>query len=152
MKPLFIGQAPGAGANAGDSALGGRCGARLARLAGLSDVAAFLRAVDTRNVLAEFPGRSGRKGDRFPLADARALAHVILAEECEREVIVFIGLAVAAAFAFDQPPCVWRRIQIPRRSLGVIPHPSGVNVWYNDAANLNAARRFLREAVGTSTS
>ena len=60
---------------------------------------------------------------------------------------MFVGLAVAAAFAFTEPPCVWRRIAIPRRALGVVPHPSGVNTWYNDPANVDIARRFLREAV-----
>lgn len=33
------------------------------------------------------------------------------------------------------------------RALAVMPHPSGANRWWNDAANYTSAQRFLREEL-----
>jgi hypothetical protein len=31
--------------------------------------------------------------------------------------------------------------------VAILPHPSGVNHWYNDPRNVARARRFLRSAL-----
>lgn len=146
QRPLLIGQAPGPTGQPGERALSGRGGARLASIAEIS-LDEFLARVDTRNLLEEFPGRATR-GDLFPLTVARERAEIVKAQEAEREVLIFVGMGVADAFDFDEPPCTWRRIAFPRRRLGMIPHPSGLNLWYNDETNVRQARIFLREILG----
>ena len=83
-----------------------------------ASVEEYLDAFERRNVLNAWPGRS-MKGDAFPMELARA--------------------SVAAMEA----DLAWRNWG----SLGeraVAPHPSGVNRWYNDPANVVAARDFFR--------
>ena len=53
--------------------------------------------------------------------------------------LVLLGRKVEAAF--DLKPGVWLTW---RGRLGIMPHPSGRNRWYNDPLNIEAAREFLR--------
>jgi hypothetical protein len=67
----------------------------------------------------------------------------------EFDLVLLLGRKVAAAFGlagvpllgearhFDHLDCRWV----------VYPHPSGVSHFWNDAANLERARRVLRDAV-----
>lgn len=134
---LVVGQAPAARMRS-RRALDGASGDRLARLMGVADLHTHARVV---NLLGRFPGRAGDKGDRFPLAEAREAA-CRLRPGAHRAVIL-LGRGVAAAFgAGGWPFLEWRRLgSVPA---AVVPHPSGVNHWWNDPANLERACTFLK--------
>jgi len=157
VKPLFIGQAPGPsalevrrsnrGKRIGGRALAGAAGERLASLGGLASVDDFLARVDTVNVLVEYPGPAPQKGDAFPMPGATRRARVLRYEHAHRDQIVLVGIAVARAFGFDDPPlCEWMIDVIAfdkEIQWAVIPHPSGVNRWWNDPINKALAEVFL---------
>lgn len=142
MKPLLIGQAPAQHAT-GNGPLSGRCGEALAALCEL-DLVQFLADFDRVNLLGRFPGKSG-KGDRFPIEVARRRAiDLLMSGTLFDRRVVLLGGNVAKAFGVDYPrPFEWQS----RRALvyAVAPHPSGINLWWNDPANRAAARVFWRE-------
>jgi uracil-DNA glycosylase len=136
LRPLLVGQAPGrlggARAFAGDK----RSARRLAELVGARRASDFFR---TRNLLQAFPGKAG-KGDRFPMAEARAAATKMRL----RGTVLFAGKKVAAAFGCSSAMYFeWRRRGGFRYA--VVPHPSGVNRWWNDPSNRERARAFFRD-------
>ena len=149
MKPLFVGQAPSRSAKVGCRALSGAVGARLVGLAGVAE-GEFLRRVDTVNLLAAWPGRAG-KGDLFPAAAARrgVMRLMRLGDFWARGRIILVGFGVARAFGIeDEAPCFWFRGWRPRQRVAIIPHPSGVNGWYNVAENEAMVRKFLSNMIG----
>ena len=137
MKILLIGQAPG---RRGDSTepLQGRIGEKLTALFGLNEQQ-YLEQFDRMNVLDFWPGRSG-KGDKFPIHDAKRMASNKSANLSGRR-ILFIGIATASAFGFEYAPLKWRKFNGGRAA--ILPHPSGVNRWWNDPGNRKRASRFM---------
>lgn len=140
-KALLVGRAP-ARRMAGRGAFRGRSGERLAALAG-TDLDGLLRAVDAANLLGEWPGKQG-KGDAFPMAAARAAAGVL--DVSGRPLVVAVGKRVAAAMGLRRPeyfaPAAWRGVP-----LVVVPHPSGVNRWWNDPVNVGKMHAFMRSLL-----
>lgn len=124
---------------------------RWADMAGL--VVDDFKAVERVNLLREWPGKSG-KGSRFPMDDAaRNAAYHRLALDYTWHVkaVVLVGWRVAEAFKVPGTvlPCQWFR----DRDLGwlaVVPHPSGVNRWYNDNVNADMAADFILSVVRLS--
>lgn len=116
-----------------------------AMLAGLlgASIEEFERRVDRRNLLPEWPGRAGSKGDVFPMAlaagKAAAMASSLLGARS-----VLLGRGVAAAFGLVAPFLEWRRVG--GNLFACLPHPSGINLWWNDPANRDAARAFMEDA------
>lgn len=148
MKPLLIGQAPGPATDPG-LPLSGRSGARLAVLCGM-DLDEFLVAFDRKNLLPMFPGKSGVKGDAFPLPLARRRA-LALSRLFEGRTIVLLGGNVSVAFSVDPAPLLrWRRGLLGAGRLATAPHPSGISLWWNDPANVRAAVRFFRRLARES--
>jgi len=141
MGPMatIVGQAPG---RRGGPPLRGPCGARLARLAGLSGVDELARRHELANLLPRFPGKRG-KGDAFPPAEARRAAHGVRPKHRD---VLLLGRHVARAFGVDRPFFEWW--DLGRWRVAVVPHPSGVSRWWNDSANRARAAAFLREALG----
>jgi uracil-DNA glycosylase len=140
----LIGEAPGR-APAPDGPLGGRCGRRLADLAGLS-FEAYLGAVERRNLLPRNPGRAGAKGDAFPMREARARAWAFARSHAGRRAIL-LGRRVAAAFGRpDALYLIWSSLA-PFSEAMIFPHPSGVNRWWNARENVLSAREVLRAAL-----
>ena len=136
-KMLIIGQAPGGSDDISDKkrVFEGTPGRRLAGLCGLT-LDEFLAAFDTINVLERFPGKQG-KGDAFPIKEARLCAAEINTEKYD--LILLAGKNVAAAFGWvDAQYMEWRERFV------VIPHPSGVNRWWNDPRNMGSMRRFMQ--------
>jgi hypothetical protein len=138
-RVLVVGQAPGRTGDPTrpfDSRRGS--GRRLAELAGveaISDVA------DVVNVLDSWPGAAGQKGDRFPMGAARRAAARVDLGGYDR--VLLIGRGVAAAFGVSAPFLVW--FPLRGAEAAVVPHPSGVNHWWNDGSNKERARGFFRE-------
>ncbi len=137
MIVTTIGQAPGPNTPK-SRPLRGDSGRRIAKLMGL-DLDAALELLRPRNLLREFPGKA-EKGDAFPAAVAREIAR---RSRLRGDHVVLLGRHVAAAFGAAREPYLgWFKLR--GRWAVVVPHPSGVNRWYNSPANRRRARRVLR--------
>lgn len=162
MRPLLIGQAPPPSYDPAthsplypvpEHATGGR----LAALAGLS-AHEYLATFQRINLLREFPGRRrhpcGTRRDHWPRAEARSAAEAIAPLLGDRTVVL-LGRNVARAFGLEGAEFhVWRTVHVPYPpdqpvlfSAACVPHPSGLNRWYNDSRNLEAARAFWSELI-----
>jgi uracil-DNA glycosylase len=142
-KVVMIGQAPSRDTD-GAAPFSGRSGSRLAELARLEH-ARLGDVFELRNVIERWPGSAGRKGDRFPMPVARERA-VALAAELTGRRVVFVGHAVSRAFGVKVGQGAlmrWLRVEHLDFDFAVVPHPSGINTWWNDPDNRDAAGRFL---------
>ncbi len=145
MNVLFVGQAPG---RKSGPPLSGRAGAVLAALAGLPQDE-FERIFPRTNLLRRFPGKRG-KGDAFPTEVAGRAARTLLRRLPLNARLVLLGAGVARAFGLRARPL--EVLDLGRRGAValLVPHPSGVNLWWNRPENRTAAaealRAFLREA------
>lgn len=148
MKPLIIGQAPARG-NDGKLPFAGTSGGRLARLAGVGSSGDDLPDhFDLENLIENYPGKAGRKGDAFDLPTARVRAEelILKLQAQEPRVILLMGRKVERAFGWTGTKyLVWNEWQ--SHQVVVFPHPSGVNLWWNDVQNIEKARRALRRAL-----
>lgn len=139
MRPLLIGEAP---SRTSDPLrpFSGTTGGRIVALAGQP----LEQSWQLANLLPAWPGRAG-KGTRWDRAAARRAA---LALDVEGRRVVFVGRRVAAAFGHQHAPFLeW--LDDPERGcrFAVLPHPSGIVRWWNEPANADAARSFLRGAI-----
>lgn len=107
--------------------------------------------MDTRhaNLLKTWPG-AARRGSAFPMAEARVAADAFLEviEIVQPEAILLAGRRVAAAFRHHmhhRGTDYFEHLELEGREARVVPHPSGVNRWWNDPANRERARKFLAE-------
>lgn len=141
MRPLLLGEAPARSSAPGDQPFDGRCAAFLEQLAGFAMSEAFA----LQNLLEEWPGPAA-KGSAFPEALARDRAR-LLAPELDGRAVVLAGQRVAAAFRVRGVALgAWVEVEIAGAlfEATVLPHPSGVNRWWNEQANRRAGARFLR--------
>lgn len=135
-RVAIVGEAP---SRSSEAPFDARSGRRIAELAGVA-----LDAFALYNVLDAWPGHAG-KGSRFPpLRDARPAATDLLPLLAGHARVVVAGKRAAAALGFREPYLVWADGPTGGR-WAVLPHPSGVNRWWNDPENADAARRFLRK-------
>lgn len=135
----FVGQAP-SGRGDPRRPVTGRIGARLMRLCGGLSLRDYCLLFGRLNLLAEFPGKNG-KGDAFPIDEARRRAAWISRSLGGRRVVL-LGGGVARAFGLSRPRLLeWTRIQ--DFEAAVVPHPSGINRWWNDPENEAKAAEFL---------
>jgi uracil-DNA glycosylase len=141
FKIVLVGQAPSRDTD-GRAPFSGKSGQRLERLAGLGSGELQARFA-LANVLQRWPGSAG-KGDLFPMADARRAAPRLLRALAGRRVVA-VGCAVAKALgvASALPDLTWRKFAL-LDAIAVVPHPSGVNRWWNEPGNRDAAAAFLR--------
>ena len=139
MKTLLIGQAPGRNGDPGTPLLGGKVGSKLIELLGI-DERLYRERFDRVNVLDYWPGKSG-KGDKFPFREAQKIASAKSFVISGRQ-IMFVGIGTARAFGFKSAPLRWRKFN--GGVAAILPHPSGINHWYNDPRNRGRAERFMR--------
>ena len=152
-KLLLIGQAPGRGGD-GQQALSGRAAALLANMAGIPREE-LLRRFDRHNLLDRWPGKSpAGKGDIFPASAARDAADRIKRTLRRRGVtfagptVLLVGKAVARAFGLRRPEYLtWYPGFEWCLKGAVIPHPSGINRWWNSSRNRRRASRFLKQIL-----
>lgn len=140
-KPLLIGEAPSKNEPL-PRPLEGRSGERLARFAGLAwdD---YLEKFERTNLLSVRQDTK-EKGFEFDHDAAVVRAREIVnAIEPDRVVVLF-GKRVAAAFG-----CVKAYFEVHRLPNGgrmyVVPHPSGVNRWWNDSNNCRRMWQFMHD-------
>ncbi len=149
MKPLLLGEAPGASGRT-DDPLGGRTARRLTTLAGWPAEegadphrAALIRRFELRNLLDEPPGQQSRKGARFPLAEAREAAKGL---DLRGRTVVVLGKRLARALGL-QGVDYFEWIEALGAHVVVIPHPSGVNRALNDPETRRVTGAILRAAA-----
>lgn len=151
MKPLIIGQAPGPRSDP-DVPLSGRCGERLAALCGIGHDQ-FLERFCRVNLIKRFPGKQS-KGDAFPIEEARKGAiGLLMTGVFATTKIVLLGDAVARTFGYASFEYKFHKFypcRVSPHGIAFCPHPSGVNRWWNDAGNFEAARRFWRRLARES--
>lgn len=146
-KLILIGQAPAQKGNP-RAVLEGRLGERIAELFGISNWW-YVQNTQRFNILPKWMGKSG-KGDLFPMPLARQNARRMRYSlgGCR---VLFIGIQVAAAFDVTHKPLRWKNYPIAADHnesfrCAILPHPSGVNHWWNDICNRADAADFMRRA------
>lgn len=161
MTLWLVGEAPAQGFD-GRPAFSSSSGQRITQLIGM-DVRSVFRCV---NLLDRWPGKSDRgKGSEFPLNDAR-----LRALKYSRRLfmpgdeLILAGGRVADAFRvrkavehFEWTDLCWgtdMKLDLDDAEqirLSTIPHPSGVNRFWNSPDNVQTARTFLVEALSPRT-
>lgn len=143
LKPYLIGQAPSRSSDPTEP-FSGRSGSVIAALVGLPKKH-VLPMFERRNLFDAYPGKHG-KGDRFDRVAARRRA-ILMIEELAGHQVVLVGRAVADAFLVSksEPYMTWSRYH--DAAVAVIPHPSGIVMWWNDPTNRSRAARFLTELL-----
>jgi hypothetical protein len=158
---LLVGEAPnraGQGRRANTTLTGGRIARLHPRAGGLART----------NLLRAWPGPQG-KGSAFPLDLARPAASRLLARTPAGVPLLLVGTRVAAAFglarqdyeylewmtrSFVRSPkgCIgvepWEAPRHAPREVAVLPHPSGIVLWWNDPENVEAALEFFARLLG----
>ena len=98
----------------------------------------FVMTTKHINLLDEWPGSSGR-GSAFPIEKARETAHIYALQFGQYDAVFLAGKRVARVFDLHDAE------YFERTDLGVyvVPHPSGINRWWNDPCNREMTREFL---------
>lgn len=143
---MFVGQGPGKNHPPGSRPLEGKkgAGARLAKLCGLTNEE-LLKRCDTSNLLPDWRGKNG-KGDNFPMNEAIISAELIWTKFFDYDRVVLFGSNVASAFGMKNEK-VLKWVVLEGTTVAVVPHPSGINRWYNDPENRKKAEKFLRKLI-----
>jgi uracil-DNA glycosylase len=147
-RVVLIGQAPSSAMPKDARPLvGGLSGTFIQGLTGCMTLREYVRRYVTLNLLEYYPGKNG-KGDKFPPMEAR-LSAIELTPKLVGRKVVFVGLSVAEAFGLISPINFfeWRRCpsawDVPWFQGAAIPHPSGINRFWNYPANMEKAERFF---------
>lgn len=147
MRPLLVGEAP---SRTSDPArpFSGRSGARLARLMDVEqdELSAYFELV---NLFEEYPGLGSGKGTAWDPVAAAARARLLVVTSgrfTSQRDVVCVGKRVLSAVVgiAGWPYFDWLHGAGPWRRVAHIPHPSGINPWWNDAGHLAQASAFLR--------
>jgi uracil-DNA glycosylase len=141
-KLVLVGQAPSRRGDPEKPLQGDLVVRRLAGVCGMGRKE-YMGLTDRYNVLRRWPGKKG-KGDHFPMRLARRSARRLALGFSGRRVIL-LGRSVAKAFGLNVGYLKWVNIGF---DVAVVPHPSGINRWWNEARNKAAARRFMEDAWG----
>lgn len=119
----------------------GLTGGRLATWAGLSP-AAFRQRVECVNLFDQIP-------QRWTNTAARDRACLLTARCHAAGVVVLLGQRVADAFEHRARIFEWDESGGTR--LVQLPHPSGLNHYWNEPAHVALAERFLRRLLRVET-
>lgn len=142
---VIVGQGPGRTGEDKKPFEGRGSGTRTAELMGVDDLENIVHIVHMRNVLDKFYGKSG-KGDCFPLEKARKAAKKMRFRE---KTIIMAGRQTALAFGIKAD--YFEPVRFRGKTAYVMPHPSGINRWWNSSNNYAKARRFMRKCVAEAT-
>lgn len=140
LKFVLVGEAP---SRDGVGGFRGRSGKRLASYMGISHERLF-DLFDVVNVFDRFLGRVG-KGDAWDRLSARANGCVFREQfvAAEVPVVVMAGKRVADALGFPNATYFAERFD-GRTAFVCVPHPSGINRWWNDSEHARDGKAALR--------
>lgn len=137
---VVVGQGPSQ-TTQNDPPFTGPSAKRLASLMGAT-LDEFLGVFYPVNVCDSWQGKADNgKGDAFKVKAGSALDKMLEASKPGGLVLV-CGLATARAIGMKKPQ-LFRVTDWEDRRVAVIPHPSGVNRFWNDDENVAQARAFL---------
>ena len=148
MRTAFVGEAPSRTSDP-DRPLEGRPMRWLAKVAHLEE-SELRERVRCFNLLSYHPGRT------FPVSRGR-LALIELGPKLAEvgvERLVLLGHAVASSFdAGWMSPLVFEKLWVEWAKVDavLVPHPSGLNRWWNDVENRQLAGVLLRSIVEEAT-
>lgn len=123
------------------------------------DMRTYLRTFDRTNLIHELPPKDGR-GRSFPMNWARLLAPDLLGQAARKnQCVILLGARLRQVFDWigEEGPVPkqgvkylhWYRAtmkgSVMRPVVAVVPHPSGINRWWNSEDNRADARRFFQE-------
>lgn len=138
---VLVGQAPGSAVQP-SAPLEGRIGRMLSELIGVS-FEEYLRGTERLNLITHWMGKAG-KGDVWNPRAAERRAEKLKPELAGRTVVL-LGRNVAEAFGLKR--LHWMTFaEMNGAMAGVIPHPSGIVLWWNEEKNRLAASAFLKKA------
>lgn len=111
----------------------------------------MLEQHDFINVLDHWPGK-GVGGDRFPMQEALKAARAKVDQLRNRRAVVLLGNNVARAFGARQFRYLeYYEMRHPDNFndrvvdlMTIVPHPSGVNRYYNSQRNRDIVSKFLQ--------
>lgn len=146
LKPVLLGQAP-SGTGDPHRPFRGRSGTALARAVGAT-LDELLSMVEAVNLLTEHPGRRpGGKGVLFPAEEARRAARRLL-PRLRGRLVLAAGRGAAQALGAPAGMGWFEEAAVGGCLVVLVPHPSGVNLWWNEPANRRLAARCLRALLG----
>lgn len=101
------------------------------------------------NLLREWPGYDRSGGSKFPLAAGRRAAvgfmRALAAGTNPYGVILLCGTRIRRVWRSDTGYFEWFQSVDGLARCSVVPHPSGMNRWWNSADHREQASGFLRE-------
>lgn len=142
MKPLIVGEAPSKN-EITERPIEGRVGLRLANCAGLT-MEEFLAHFDRVNLL-HVRQDTKEKGFEFDQHEAERQAARLSIKP--GQTVLLLGRRVAKAFSFDASYELFVRYSMRDAEFYIMPHPSGINRWWNDDQNIIEAVRFMHNVV-----
>jgi uracil-DNA glycosylase len=142
-RVIVIGQAPSRDGNPERPLLGppGKEGL-LYRLSGAVNREQFEAVFEPRNLLAAWPGHAKHKGDSFPAKKAKVAADGLRPSLSGRRVVL-LGIGVAKAFGFKPSDARFTWAERDGVRFALSPHPSLINLWWNNPRNRAEAARFF---------
>jgi uracil-DNA glycosylase len=144
VKPLIVGEAPSKNEHV-PRPISGRIGRRLAACAGMT-LERFLASFDRVNLL-EVRQDTKEKGFEFDvkaaLASARMLRDMMFFKH--RPAILLLGTRVARAF--EVKANYFDEFTLCDAKAYMLPHPSGINRWWNDPDNDRKMHEFMQWLV-----
>lgn len=142
MKPLIVGEAPSKN-EATERPIEGRVAKRLAKCAGLT-LEEFLEHFDRVNLL-HVRQDTKDKGFLFNLPAAKVEAARMLTTFEPRRVVILLGGRVAEAFGVHRE--YFNEVSLGKAYGYIVPHPSGINRWYNDKDNVRNMSIFMHSVM-----
>lgn len=136
---IFVGQGP---SQDGDPycPLEGRVGEKLGELL---EVGNFPEQFARINLNSEWIGKGSGKGDVFDHSEGKTAAKVLLRGSWTRYVL--LGKQVALCFDANGEPL--ETVTHGVKSFFLLPHPSGINRWWNNPDNARKAKEKLGKFV-----
>ena len=144
MKPLIVGEAPSKNQSP-EQPIEGRIGLRLAVCAGMTlpEFLTFFERVNLLHVRQD----TAAHGFQFDEQAAALEAEKFRATFTSERIIILLGQRVAKAFGITPTDCYFVQHSIGAADVRVLPHPSGINRWWNSKENLDHATLFMQNIV-----
>jgi hypothetical protein len=105
------------------------------------DLFSFVLKTKHINLIDHWPGSSG-KGSAFPIEDAKFTASTFKTGFHYYNAVFLAGKRVAKVF--DVKAEYFDKVE-GNTPMYVVPHPSGINTWWNDPCNREVAKKFLKQ-------